>query len=158
MVFGEGDLHRNAGRLLLQLAAGRLKWVPSGCTTAAVLEDVVAGHLSALDRGQAGNSWVLGGSTLSFLELTTRIAAVLKVAPPKGVLPDWVLFGAALASEGLGWWTQKEPVLTRALAEFSVRNRKYSSEKAEKELGYRPQLLEVGIERCWRWYQQQGWL
>ena len=56
MVLGEGDVNRNGGQMLEQLHEGRLPGFPVGQTTVATLDDVVAGHLAALDRGRAGQA------------------------------------------------------------------------------------------------------
>ena len=51
LVFGAGDLNGNALRFVREVAAG-VPGYPPGGTTAAVLADVVSGHLAALDRGR----------------------------------------------------------------------------------------------------------
>ena len=156
--FGPRDLHKNAGRMLLNLAAGTLPGSPPGATTAAVLDDVVQGHLLALDRGRSGEAYVLGGTTPSFHELFGRIAAVLGVDPPRRVLGRFVMRTAAAVQASKAVFTGEEPPLTQALAEMSVRNRRYASDKARGQLGYATRPLEEGIEACAAWYREQGWM
>ncbi len=156
--FGAKDLNQNAGRMLLNLAAGKVPGTPPGATTAAVLDDVVRGHLLALDRGRSGESYVLGGTTLSFHELFGRIAAVLEVPAPKRQLSRFLLRTAAAVQASKAVFTGEEPALTQALAELSVRNRQYASDKARGELGYTTRPVEDGIAACAAWYRERGWL
>lgn len=156
--FGAKDLHQNAGRMLINVAKGTLPGSPPGATTAAVLDDVVAGHLLALDRGKRGEAYVLGGTTATFHELFGRIAAVLGVPAPKRVLSRFVMRTAAAVQASKAIFTGEEPQLTQALAEMSVRNRRYSSDKARGQLGYTTRPLEDGIEACAAWYRERGWL
>ncbi len=158
ITFGSHDLHRNAGRMLLQVAQGGPPGVPPGSTTAANLEDVVAGHLLALDLGAAGESYVLGGHTPSFLELYQRVADVLGQPAPTRIVQPWMMRLFA----GWGWLRSElsgseQPVMP-PLVDLSTANRRYSSDKAARELGYAPRPLEVGIRQCLEWYRERGWL
>lgn len=158
ITFGPGDVHRNAGRMLLQVHQGGPPAVPSGSTTVAALSDVVAGHLAALDRGTPGRNYVLGGGTPSFLELYRVVAQVVGNPAPTRVVGRGVvkLFGAlGLARAAI---TGTEPAVTPGLAEVSSRNRRYSSQRAIDELGYAPKPMVQGIQACWDWYVAHGYV
>lgn len=158
ITFGAHDVHRNAGRMVFQIAAGGPPAVPCGATTVATLDDVVTGHLLALDKGRRGERYVLGGLNLTFLELYARIAARMSLPAPTRVLRPWQMMVAAQ----LGEWRHKlggpEPVLSLALAKMSSRNRRYSSAKAERELGWISSSFDDGIDACVGWYRAQGYL
>lgn len=154
VILGAGDLHGNGGRMLLDLLAGKVPGAPSGATTLCNLDDVVAGHLAALDRGAAGRCWILGGTACTFHEAYQRIAAVLGVSPPRFVLPDYLVLAVAhlrTLRAGAG-----EPSLTPLLARLITRNRRFSSARAIAELGYAPQPIEQGIAAAADWYVAQG--
>jgi dihydroflavonol-4-reductase len=156
VVFGAGDLHLHAGRMLVQVHQGKVPAAPPGATTAASLDDVVAGHLAALDRGLPGRRYVLGGAPLPFLELYRAIGEVVGRAGPSRVAPAWLLRMLGSWRELVGEWRGIEPDLTRDLAEMAVRNRRYSSARAIEELGYKPSPITAGIEACWRYYRDTG--
>ncbi|HJN74916.1 MAG TPA: NAD(P)H-binding protein [Myxococcota bacterium] len=158
ITFGSHDLHVNAGRMCLQVHAGGPPGVPPGATTVSVLEDVVAGHLAALDRAEPGNAYVLGGATPSFVELFQAVGEVVGKPAPTRVAPEWLMraYGACLLVGAA--FSGKEPPLTPALARVSARNRRYLSAKARRELGYEPRSLSDGISACWRWYLEQGYV
>ena len=54
--------------------------------------------------------------------------------------------------------TGTEPAVTPGLAEVSSRNRRYSSQRAIDELGYAPKPLAHGIQACWEWYVEHGYV
>jgi dihydroflavonol-4-reductase len=158
ITFGAGDVHRNAGRMLMQVHQGGPPAVPSGATTVASLCDVVDGHLAALDRGTPHRSYVLGGATPTFLELYGAVAAVVGRPAPTRIVGRGVVkvFGAlGLARAAI---TGTEPAVTPGLAEVSSRNRRYSSQRAIDELGYAPKPLAHGIQACWEWYVEHGYV
>jgi len=157
ITFGTHDLHRNAGRMCLQVHSGGPPGVPPGATTVAALTDVVEGHVAALYRGEPGNAYVLGGHTLSFAELFQAVASVVGKPAPTRVLPEWLMraYGAALLVGAAV--TGNEPPITPTLARVSARNRKYSSAKANRALGYSPKPLDEGIRDCWEWYLERGY-
>lgn len=156
IVFGEGDLQRNGARTLLQIASGRMPGVPPGATTAANLDDVARGHLLALRSGRPGQRYILGGHPMTFRELYDRIGEVVgRPAPRRTLSPSTLRLVARVLAVGSAF-TGREPGLTPALAEISIRNRRFSSEKAVRELGYAPQPLSEGIGACWRWLGDRG--
>ena len=154
LVFGAGDTAGNGLRFLREIAAG-VPGCPPGATTAAVLDDVVAGHLAALERGRPGERYVLGGSPLPFHELFAEIAAVVGVPPPRRRLAPWMLGALALAHTAASRLHGAEPRISLPSYHILTRNRRYRSAKAVRELGYRISPLREGLQRCWEWYRQR---
>lgn len=156
IIVGGDDLKGNGGKLILPVYQGRLRAVPPGAVTMTVLDDVVAGHVAALDRGRAGERYVLGGTTGTYQELFARIAAALGRPAPRHVLGPAALQLAGAAMELAARVTGREPELTRQLAATMCWNRRFRSDKAVRELGYRPSPFEAGVEACRRWYEARG--
>ena len=152
LVFGAGDTNGNALRFLREIAAG-VPGYPPGTTTAAVLDDVVAGHLAALDRGRPGERYILGGSPVSFQELFAEIATVVQVPAPQRRLAPWMLGGLALAHTAASHLSGREPRVSLPTYHILTRNRRYRSAKAVAELGYRISPLQDGLRACWEWYR-----
>ena len=154
LVFGAGDTAGNGLRFLREVAAG-VPGYPPGATTAAVLDDVVAGHLIALERGRPGERYVLGGSPLPFHELFAEIAAVVGVPPPRRRLAPWMLGALALAHTTASRLHGREPRISIPTCHILTRNRRYRSAKAVRELGYRISPLREGLQRCWEWHRRR---
>ena len=155
LVFGAGDRNGNGLRLLREVAAG-VPGFPPGGTTAAVLSDVVAGHLAALDRGRAGQRYILGGHPLAFRELFAAIAAVVGVAAPRRRLAPWMLCAMALLHTGSSYLNGREPRVSLPTFHILTRNRRYRSGKAIGELGYGVSPLAAGLRACWEWHLGRG--
>ena len=155
LVFGAGDVNGNGLRLLREVAAGVPGFAPGG-TTAAVLTDVVAGHLAALDRGRAGQRYILGGHPLSFQALFAAIAAVVGVAAPRRRLAPWMLRTMAMLHTGASYLNGREPRISLPTFHILTRNRRYRSDKAIGELGYPVSPLAAGLRACWEWHLDHG--
>ena len=154
LVFGAGDSAGNGLRLLREIAAG-VPGCPPGATTAAVLDDVVAGHLAALERGRPGERYILGGSPVAFHELFADIAAVVGVPPPRRRLAPWMLGALALVHTAASGLSGREPRISIPTYHILTRNRRYRSDKAVRELGYRISPLRDGLRRCWEWHRRR---
>ena len=154
LVFGAGDTAGNGLRFLREIAAG-VPGYPPGATTAAVLADVVAGHLAALERGRPGERYILGGSPVAFRELFAEIAAVVGVPQPRRRLAPWLLGALALAHTTASHLRGGEPRVSIPTYHILTRNRRYRSDKAVRELGYRISPLRDGLHRCWEWHRRQ---
>jgi dihydroflavonol-4-reductase len=86
------------GRLpkpVARLARRRMRFAPPGGISVADVEDVADSILAALERGVAGERYVLGGHDLEFVDFYARLARAMGVAPPSGRFPPAV--GWALA-------------------------------------------------------------
>ncbi|HCH61262.1 MAG: hypothetical protein CL927_13720 [Deltaproteobacteria bacterium] len=155
IAFGVGDWNNNGLRVLRGVASGRMRPTRGGATTAACLEDIVAGHLAALDRGVSKRAYILGGWTGSFHALFALAAQVVGAAEPAYISPGLVRAFAG-AQELKAWLTGVEPPVTRALVQVAQMNRRYASDRAIAELGYEPQPLRVGMEAALEWARAQG--
>ena len=153
IMLGPQDRSGNGVRLLERVAKGGARWVPDGATTLANRRDIVDGHLRAFDKGKAGQRYILGGSPLDWAEVFRRVQAVVGgTVPTRRGSPGWLGFLARL--EGVrATLARDKPQLTPQLVEITRRNRRFSSDKAIRELGYAPLPIEVGIEACWAWRQ-----
>src|SRR5205823_6321327 len=96
--------------------------------------DVALGHALALERGKAGERYLLGGRDLWLEDLFAQIAAIAGRPRPRIRVPYTVARAAGL----LGLVNRHEVRLAR-LPMF------FSSEKAERELGYAPSPIEPAL-------------
>jgi len=145
-VYGPGDVSFIS--VLLGLYAKRRLIVCSFKSSEASwvhVDDVVDGMARALEKGPAGEQYVLGGDNETIGGLLERIAPYTGIKPPRLWVPEWV----ARASMPLG------PLFSRMLKQppGAVREGSrtlggsiaFSSAKAERELGYRFRPIEEGL-------------
>jgi dihydroflavonol-4-reductase len=153
-IIGSGDVHLNTGKLFQQIARGSLRFAPPGGNSVVALEDVVDGHLLAMERGATGRRYIVNGENLRQVELLTRIATVLDRPAVTSVLPRWtekpLTLAARLAELSGG-------ALTPQVVFFSFRYRYFSAARARAELGWAPRTgVDAAIEDAARWYAANG--
>lgn len=95
LVFGAGDLHRQAGSIITQVANRRISYAIDGGINCVHIEDVIDGHLLAMEKGRCGERYILGGENLTHLEMLRMIAEVTRAPAPNLVLPTGLLRAAA---------------------------------------------------------------
>jgi dihydroflavonol-4-reductase len=153
-IIGAGDVHLNTGKLFKQIADGSLRFAPPGGNSVVALEDVVDGHLLAMERGVPGRRYILNGENLAQVELLSRIARVLGRPPIDAVLPRWMEGPVTLAArfvEAMGG------ALTPQVVFFSFRYRWFSAQRARAELEWTPRAgVDAAIEDAARWYAERG--
>jgi nucleoside-diphosphate-sugar epimerase len=135
-IYGPGD-HSGIGALLRRAAAGKLPVLTFGDLGLDLVHvaDVAAGILLLLDRGRAGQSYVLGGEAVRLREAIRIMASLAGKPAPRFEVPASILrFAARLrpevaevvkSADGVTFWA--------------------SDAKARAELGYAPRSLREGL-------------
>jgi dihydroflavonol-4-reductase len=131
-----------------RIRAGATRWVPPGGTSVCDVEDVARACAAALERGRAGERYILGGHNLTWGELYAGVARLLGVRAPSRTVPRAALGPLALCASALDLlrlarppWT---PEVLRTWGWYSY----VDSSKAERELGYEIRPLEQVLARA----------
>jgi dihydroflavonol-4-reductase len=155
-VFGERDVNFNAGRLLIEMRKRRIPFATSGGRTIVDADAAAKAHIAAAERGVAGERYILGGDTVSNVEMLQTIADVVGAKAPRAVLPDRAIRVAGRVADFFAALTGKEPPLSFDIAFESIQKRYYSSDKAMRTLGFEPVPHRESISKCFRWYLATG--
>ncbi len=125
---GPGDRKPTpTGRMIAGVARGRIRaYVATGLNVVDV-RDVARGHALALERGQSGERYLLGGANLPLEELFGAIADLAGRPRPRLRIP----YALARAAAAVGLANKDEVSLARLPMYFSSR-------KAHDRLGYAP--------------------
>ena len=155
-VFGPGNLTEgnSATRLIDEYDSGRLPFLLNRGRNVGnwvLVDDVVEGHLLAMERGRLGERYLLGGENASLRDFFRGIDAVSGKRhfqlPLLVVTP--LVFACIL--ERRAKWFGVHPTITPGwVRTFSV-DWVYSTAKAERELGYRPTPLLEGLRITYQW-------
>ncbi len=146
------------GRTILEAAAGRMPaYVDTGLNIVHV-DDVADGHWLAFERGRVGETYVLGGANMTLCEILTCIAELVGREPPKVRLPYNLILPIAHISEAAARLTGKSPVATVEGVKLSKKMMFFSSNKAEKELGYTARPPLFALQDAVRWFHDNGYL
>ncbi len=140
------------GRMIADAASGRMPaYLDTGLCVVHV-DDVAEGHLLALERGQIGERYVLGGENLLLRDLLSLVAASVGRRPPSICLPTGLLWPVALACEGLARFGI-EPLVTRDHLRMARKKMFFSSAKATRELGFSARPASQAIADAVTWFR-----
>lgn len=146
------------GRMILEAAAGKIPaYVDTGLNVVHV-DDVAMGHLLAFEKGLIGERYILGGDNLSLRELLGMVSQEMGRSPPRLRLPRLPLYPLAWFDETQARFTGREPRVTRDALKMARKKMFYSSDKAQRELGYRARPAREAIVDALEWFHQRGWL
>ncbi len=153
-IMGPGDRH-NWTRLILLLDQNKLPGAPPGSGAFADVRQVAAAHLAAWQTGRSGESYLLGGDYVSFLDLLRKLAARIGCAPPKRALPKGFLHFYSKCLELMADVTGKPPRLTPEGAALTSQHLRVDSAKAMAELGYAPTPLDDLVRDTVDWLRAE---
>ncbi|MBP8985100.1 MAG: NAD-dependent epimerase/dehydratase family protein [Syntrophobacterales bacterium] len=147
-----------SGRMIIDAASGRMPaYVDTGLNFVHV-EDVAEGHLLALDRGRVGERYILGGANLTLKEALSEIAAIAGRTPPRIRLPHNLVLVVAAIAEAWSKVSGKEPWVNLTSVRLARKKMYFSTEKAQRELGYRPRPVREAFRDAIDWYRQHGYI
>jgi farnesol dehydrogenase len=143
----EGNLLRDTlsdyvrGRLRARLGRGDLR------ICYAYAEDVARGHLLALERGTAGQGYILGGENVTQDDLFALLHALTGLASPPLTVPYWAAGALGSLLVFAAHLTGHPPSVTPGVVATFRHEWAYRSARAEREIGYTTTPLREGLRR-----------
>lgn len=136
---GDGDRKPTpTGRMIAGVATGRIRgFVGTTGLNVVDVRDIARGHALALERGEPGERYLLGGVNLPLEELFAAVADLAGRPRPRIRVP----YAVALAVGKAGFVNADEVKLARLPMYFSW-------EKARDRLGYAPGPVEPALARA----------
>jgi nucleoside-diphosphate-sugar epimerase len=145
-VYGPDD-HSAIGNQIDQFLSGRMPLIPFpdlGFNMVHV-DDVASGVLLALDKGQVGQSYVLGGQITTMREAMETLARVAGKKPPRRALPTGLLKVMTPIGPVVGKLMGQPPNLSELITAADGVTYWAKHDKAIEQLGYSPRGLEQGL-------------
>lgn len=139
--------NQTSTRMIGNYLRGRLPAVIDAPMNFVDVEDVAVGHLLAAERGKPGERYILGGENMTWPALIDRVAQLSGVHHPVVVLPRQVA-QLAQVREALGL---PGPLPAQGYS-LMAQDWRFSSGKAERELGYRARPLDDTLRETIDWY------
>lgn len=157
---GPWDVKPSAGRMLIQIASGRVPLVPArGGINFVDVREAARGHLLAMERGRTGERYFMGGENLPFRAFCSRVAAVTGVREPLLGLPYAAMLPPAAMGSLAGmlvprWFRDMNmSVLRSAFLEHYA-----TSRKACDELGYTECSIDHAVQDALNWFVEHGYM
>jgi dihydroflavonol-4-reductase len=120
------------------------------------VEDVVEGVLAALDRGETGQRYILGGENVTYRGVVERAAEAMHLRRRFVAIPRVVTYLAASLLEPLGRLRNRRPAITYTTHYGASRYHFYDSSKARQALGYASRNFDAILEDCLRFAGLHG--
>ena len=159
-VYGPGLLSTgNAARITDLYLKGKWRIIPGkgkAMGNYVFVDDVSEGIVLALEKGRTGERYLLGGENLSMREFFN---AVIKISGRKRIMipmPFFIILWIAqimLIIAKISGWTP--PFTPREIRRFRM-DWRFSSEKAGKELDYKPIGFEAGMNNTIKWLSNRN--
>ena len=147
-VYGPGD-HSELGNIIDQTRTGKLKMLmfPEAGFNLVHVDDVADGILLAFDKGQTGQSYVLGGELSTMGDLIRKVAGLSDRKPPSHALPAPLMKMAIPIGPVVGKVLGFPPNLRELIRSSDGVTYWATDEKARRELGYAPRDMDTGLRQ-----------
>jgi dihydroflavonol-4-reductase len=117
------------------------------------------GHVAALEKGNTGERYILGGENLTLKQILDKLGRITGLPSPKIKLPYFFAFATGVIDEAFtGRLLKREPRATIDTVRMGKKKMFASSDKAERELGWRIVPVEAALRRAVEWFQGNGYV
>lgn len=159
-VYGPGLLSESNGvtRMVKLYLEGKWHFIPGNGKSIGnyvFVDDVVQGHILAMENGRIGENYILGGENINYLDFFDRIR---DISGDRFFLFNVGLKFMMLVSSCMKFMAEKfsiPPAITPELVKKFTCNWNVSSDKAMTELGYSIIPLDEGLRRTINWLKSQ---
>jgi dihydroflavonol-4-reductase len=132
-------------------------YVETGLNLVDVAE-VARMHVAALERGQPGERYILGGENLSLKQILDKMSAITGIPSPTMKVPHAVAMAFAFLDETVtGRLRGKEPRATVEAVRMGKKKMFASSAKAERDLGFRIVPVYAALRSAIDWFRAHGY-
>lgn len=151
-VFGPGLLSasNSVTKIISLYIKGRFRIIPGNGKSIGnyvFIDDVVNGHILAMEKGEKGERYILGGINVSYIEFFKSLANVSGKKYSQFKLPVFLMLSISLLMFFLGRRFGIAPLITPCWVRKYCYNWELSCKKAIEKLRYEITPLEEGLRR-----------
>ncbi len=158
VVLGARDLNKISGSIVIEVARGLVRFYLPGGVNYVAVEDVVAGHMAAAERGRVGERYILGGENLTHREAIDTIVDVCDGPKPLFNFPRWAIEPTALAVTAARQVLGNRVPVNANQVRMSGISIYVNIDKAKQELNLPHTPFRTAVERSYRWFKDNGYL
>jgi nucleoside-diphosphate-sugar epimerase len=129
--------------------------VPKGVGMVCHVRDVAKAHLIAVENGNSGENYLLGGKRASFKDIANATSRIINKNPVRHETPSWLIKLVGHISAILANIFKKEPLLTPEKARLLTSRVTCNFQKAKNHLNYQSTPFEKTIEETFRWIKKE---
>lgn len=155
MVTGPYDTN-NWGSLFTALHDGSLPGIPDGEVNLNHVREVVKAHEAAVNYGNNGERYILGGYKTTFEDFIKTIAQTAGIKNIPRILPSYLFKIMGRLSSWKGYITGESPDITPELAGIMTqKDVRFICEKAKSQLNYKIISIEESVQDCYSWLKAE---
>ncbi len=142
------------GQVIVDFMKGRMPaYIETGMNLIDV-DDVAAGHLTAMEKGRIGERYILGNRNLMLREVFALLSRLTGVPAPTVKLPRLAILPLAYVNQWLAdYVTRRPPRIPLEGVKMAKYVMHYDCSKAIRELNLPQTPVEVALEKAVRWFR-----
>ena len=144
------------GRIMIAYLNGRLRAFVDTMISIVDIDDCVAAHVLAAERGQPGERYVISGATLSSHEALAIVTELSGVRHDVRLLPPAVARAAGGVVEAVYRVRGKAPPVCREMVDTLLHGHRYDGSRAARELGLEYTPAADTFRRTIEWARAAG--
>lgn len=158
-MIGPYDAKPSSGKLVRDLVRGTVPGYTLGRNNFVDVRDVARGMVAALERGRAGELYILGGENMTYHAFMDLVSDATGAPRVRRRVPLLLARALGLAGDAYLALTDRESLLTTAVVLWSMTDRfVFTSDKAVRELGYQISPLPDAVRAAVAWFRENGML
>ncbi|XXF77485.1 SDR family oxidoreductase [Myxococcaceae bacterium GXIMD 01537] len=155
-VYGPSPIHVTLNTFFLRLLNGQVPAVPPGGMSVVYVDGVTDAHLAAAERGRSGERYLVADAHVSNAELARAILrAAGRPERPPPTAPAALLKVVAAVSAPLARVFHFTPLVAPGQLSFMLWDTRVDSTKAQRELGFQPTPVDVGVAKTVAFLREQ---
>jgi dihydroflavonol-4-reductase len=156
---GERDIKPTpTGRIVVDFLKKKFPaYVDTGLNLVDVRECAL-GHIAALEKGRSGERYILGGENLTLKQILDKLAAITGLPSPTLRVPYVLALATGVVDEIFtGRIRGREPRATIDAVRMGRKKMFVSTDKAERELGWKRFPVDDALRRAAEWFRENGY-
>jgi dihydroflavonol-4-reductase len=154
LLLGPGDRRQSSTEDVQRFLRRQVPVVPPGGINFVDVRDVAEATVTAMEKGRAGERYLMGGPNWTFREFFARLARVAKLGEPRLPMPVGVAKAGASVLERVYRAAGKQPPVDRISVEMSEHFWWVDSSKAERELGFEARDPQITLADTVKYLRQ----
>lgn len=144
------------GALIIAYLNGRLRLFVDAPVSVVDVADVVRAHLLAVERGRAGERYILNGATLPSPEALKIVARLAGLDHRVVMMPPALVRGLATTVDAAMGLRGRVSPLCRARVDTILHGHRYDGSRATRDLGLDYTPVEATFRRTIEWAVREG--
>jgi len=157
-MLGPHDSKPSSGEMVRNFYLGKIPGFTPGGRNFIYVKDAAIGVVNALEKGEIGESYILGNKNMNYKDIFVLMGEVLDRKPPKLSLPKWMFMLIARINVRVARIGGFTPRTFPALVNIAYDEQFFSSAKAVRDLDLPQTPIIQAIEESFNWLKDNNYL